>query len=466
MDVYDILEAVEHNPLAQVLATVIHVEGHAYRKQGAIMVLMADGRTIGSISPGCLEADLAAYVPSVWDSQKPQMVEYDMRPADDFGWGETIGCGGLIRILLEPIAGELLVHLLIAKASLDRGDAVELIREYGEGYSDVRYALSMVREVQGVLRACEERGAFEAQVIGDERFVVKGHEFAKKRSLSTFGTVTRLEPKPRLIIFGANPDAAPLVQMAANSGFRVVVADWRDALCTMERFPGASEAVVAFPEALAAQLALTPRDYVIIMSHQFEKDEAFVRQIAPFPLRYLGIMGSRERTERLLAGLRQPKWLHYPVGLPIGSEGAYENAISMTAELIAVKRGVRGSGTGSSAGDDQGDVTERSVCDDRGSGKGSSARDDQGDVTERSVRHRGSGKGSRLGDDQGDVTERSVRDDRGSGKGSSARDRDDQGDVTERSVHDDRRSGGYTQGARASGGRASTTPRTQGDDVS
>ncbi|RTE10581.1 XdhC family protein [Paenibacillus whitsoniae] len=439
MDVYDILEAVEHNPLAHVLATVIHVEGHAYRKQGAIMVLMADGRTIGSISPGCLEADLAAYVPSVWDSQKPQMVEYDMRPADDFGWGETIGCGGLIRILLEPIAGELLVHLLIAKASLDRGDAVELIREYGEGYSDVRYALSMVREAPGVLRACEDRGAFEAQAISGERFLVKGHEFTNKRALSAFGTVTRLEPKPRLIIFGANPDAAPLVQMAANSGFRVVVADWRDALCTMERFPGASEAVVAFPEALAARLALTPGDYVIIMSHQFEKDEAFVRQIAPFPLRYLGIMGSRERTERLMAGLRQPKWLHYPVGLPIGSEGAYENAISMTAELIAVKRGVRGSET-ESPRDDQGDVTERSVCDDRGSGKGSSVRDDQGDVTERSVRdHRG-------------------------GKGSSAK--DDQGDVTERSTHDHRGSGGYAQGAWVSTGRASTTSRTQGGGAS
>ncbi|MGG1518302.1 XdhC family protein [Paenibacillus oryzisoli] len=389
MDVYDILEAVEHNPLARVLATVIHVEGHAYRKQGAVMVLMADGSKVGSISPGCLEADLAAYVPGVWDSQKPQMVEYDMRPADDFGWGETIGCGGLIRIILEPITGELLVHLLVAKASLDRGEAMELIREYGEGYSDIRYSLSTACAVGEELmgraersEACvqregqresevptageervvtevgpdgEGRGVLEAGTAGEERLVawhgLEAKMSGKRRVLPVSGTVTRMEPKPRLIVFGANPDAAPLVQMAADSGFRVVVADWRDALCTLERFPGATEAVVAFPEALAARLALTPNDYVIIMSHQFEKDEMFVRHIAPFSLRYLGIMGSRERTERLMAGLERPEWLRYPVGLPIGSEGAYENAISMTAELITVKRGVRGSGT---VGDAQG----------------------------------------------------------------------------------------------------------------
>lgn len=94
MEAYDILQAVESDTGARVLATVIHVEGHAYRKQGAVMLLMADGSTVGSISPGCLEGDLAAYVPGVWESQKPQMVEYDMRPADDFGWGRRLGAAG------------------------------------------------------------------------------------------------------------------------------------------------------------------------------------------------------------------------------------------------------------------------------------------------------------------------------------------------------------------------------------
>jgi xanthine dehydrogenase accessory factor len=315
MEAYDILLAVESNAEARVLATVIHVEGHAYRKQGAVMVLMADGSTVGSISPGCLEGDLAAYVAGVWESQKQQMVEYDMRPADDFGWGETIGCGGLIRILLEPLSGELLVHLLASKERLDRGEAVEFIRTYTDGYSDITYTLT----------------------VGEPGVIEQGRESV------SFMTSTRFMPKPRVIVFGANPDAIPLVQMAASSGFRVVVADWREAYCNAERFPGV-ETVVAFPEALVEKLALNAQDYVVIMSHQFEKDTAFFRGVMAHKLRYLGIMGSKERTAKMLEGFERPNWLHAPIGVNIGSEGAFENAISIVAELIAIKRGKHSAG--------------------------------------------------------------------------------------------------------------------------
>lgn len=311
MEAYDILQAVESSAQARVLATVIHVEGHAYRKQGAVMLLMADGSSLGSISPGCLEADLSAYVPAVWESQKPQMVEYDMRPADDFGWGETIGCGGLIRILLEPVSGELLVNLLVVKANLDRGETVQLLRTFSDGYSNITYTLCYPDEG------------------------VPSDRHAAYASLFT--------PKPRVIVFGANPDAISLAQMAASVGFRVVVADWREAFCNAERFPGL-ETVVAFPEQLVGQLKLNAQDYVIVMSHQFEKDSAFVRGAMESRLRYLGIMGSRVRTEKMLEGLERPDWLHYPVGLNIGSEGPVENAVSIVAELIRIKRGVRTTG--------------------------------------------------------------------------------------------------------------------------
>jgi xanthine dehydrogenase accessory factor len=318
MEAYDILQAVESYIGARVLATVIHVEGHAYRKQGAVMLLMADGSTLGSISPGCLEADLAAYVPAVWESQKPQMVEYDMRPADDFGWGETVGCGGLIRILLEPLEGELLIHLLVLKERLDRGEAMEFVRTYTDGYSEITYTLRSPDE--------KVQGQTTITVVPSDRLP------------ASFITITHFLPKPRVIVFGANPDALPLVQMAASSGFRIVVADWREAFCNAERFPGV-ETIVAFPEALVEKLSLNERDYVIIMSHQFEKDTAFFRGVMAYNLRYLGIMGSKDRTAKMLEGFERPAWLHAPVGLNIGSEGAFENAISMTAELIAIKRG-------------------------------------------------------------------------------------------------------------------------------
>ena len=92
----------------------------------------------------------------------------------------------------------------------------------------------------------------------------------------SFVTSTFFMPKPRVIVFGANPDAIPLVQMAARAGFRVVVADWSESFCNAERFPGV-ETMVAFPETISRKLTLNERDYVVIMSHQFEKDTAFFR---------------------------------------------------------------------------------------------------------------------------------------------------------------------------------------------
>ncbi|WP_261808156.1 XdhC family protein [Paenibacillus sp. N3.4] len=322
MEAYDILSVVERSSQASVIATVMEVVGHAYRKQGAIMLLMEDGSSVGSISPGCLEADLAEYRSAVWESQKPQVVEYDMRPVDDMGWGETIGCGGLIRVLLEPIAGELLVHLLAIKTSLDRGEAIQLVRTFTDGYSNTAYELLI--EGEAIAAITPIRGAV-------------AHTFC-----SLFA------PKPRVVIFGANDDAIPLAQMAVSAGFRVVVADWRDTFCTVERFPGAST-VVAFPERLINEIKLNNQDYVVVMSHQFQKDADFVNKALGSPLRYLGIMGSRQRTEKMIEGLERPDWLHYPIGLRIGSEGPVENAVSVLAELISIRRGVNRMGERSSS---------------------------------------------------------------------------------------------------------------------
>ncbi|MFC5452228.1 XdhC family protein [Paenibacillus aestuarii] len=338
MEAYDILTAIEKGVPQAVLATVIHVEGHAYRKQGTMMLLTEDGQSAGSISPGCLEADLAEYVPSVWKSQKPQLVEYDMRPADDFGWGDTIGCGGLIRILLEPVAGELLVNMRTIKAALDLGLSLLLTRLYSAVDATVDYSLQ---------EACMGAEAEWADA-----------SMSARREPSTAVYVSLFEPKPRVIVFGANQDAIPLVQLALSAGFRVVVADWREALCTADRFPGA-ELTAAFPDQLKERLNLTSGDYVIVMSHQFQKDRDFVQEIMAAPLRYLGIMGTRARTEKLLDGRDVPAWLHYPVGFKIGSEGPVENAVSIVAELISIRRGMAG-GKKAGYGWNPGDLNRRS----------------------------------------------------------------------------------------------------------
>ena len=125
-------------------------------------------------------------------------------------------------------------------------------------------------------------------------------------------------PKPRLIIIGAGNDVIPVARLAQSAGFRVVVADWRESLCTSERFPEA-ELVMGFPREIMPLLNVNNGDYLILMSHNFPRERELLEMLVDCEYTYLGIMGSKTRTARLLDGLPLLKYVHSPVGLSIGA---------------------------------------------------------------------------------------------------------------------------------------------------
>ena len=145
-------------------------------------------------------------------------------------------------------------------------------------------------------------------------------------------------PKPRLTLFGAGPDARPLASFAAAAGFTVTVADWRAALLDRSFFPDAHTLLDGFPEETAGRIRWTPNDYVVIMTHHFRWDQELIRILSSYNLAYVGLLGSKRRTQRLLEGGSLPEHWHAPVGLPIGADGPEEIAISIMAELIQVYR--------------------------------------------------------------------------------------------------------------------------------
>lgn len=302
MDTFDILERVRQSSGSSVLATVIAVEGHAYRKSGAAMVLHPSGETAGVISPGCLEDDLLARVPGVLESGVPEIVEYDMRPEEDPVWGEAVGCGGRVTILLEPLRGQLLQLLLEARRRTLAGECVVLERW--------RAGDRMAYHLVSAAARCGPRGEFHA---------------------------AEFRPRTRLIMFGAGRDAPPLCRIAAHIGFQVVVADWRESLLSPERFPAASETVCGTPAEVTAKLAVRPSDFAVVCSHQLRQDcEMLARLLAAAPA-YIGVMGSRKRIALLFERLDRTPNVHAPIGLNIGAEGPEEIAVSIAAELIASK---------------------------------------------------------------------------------------------------------------------------------
>ncbi len=333
-----------------VLATVVSVTGSAYRRPGARMLVTDAGETFGTISGGCLERDVAERAVSVFETGKPAYVVYDTR--DDAAWGVGMGCNGEIGVLLEP---------LLTAGPMNPLNLLRMARDSGDDT-----ALAVIHQAEGSLAhhrwnylACGPDAAFSDAEPRDhwvgELYAEVQKALRERRSrahsvaLADGNAEIFIEfiPQPvGLTIFGAGDDAQPVAALAETLGWRVTVADHRPAWVTAERFPAA-----CLLEARADDVPLRSGDFVLVMNHNYETDKAVLRRLATLPARYVGILGPRRRTERILADLAGEGvtpadavlagW-HYPVGLDLGGETPAEIAVSIVAEIQSVIGGRQG----------------------------------------------------------------------------------------------------------------------------
>ncbi|WP_423802036.1 XdhC family protein [Neobacillus sp. SAB-20_R2A] len=317
-DFFQTIKVLNH-PGKKVLATIVDVKGSAYKREGSSMIFMDDGTQIGMVSAGCVEADLVEWAKKVLESEEPQLVRYDLTEEGDIGWGK--GCNGTIDILLEPINRKLEEDMKLVKKLLDNNIKVAGFKSLGH-----------LGEYVFVPEKGEAFGCWEGS------FPIIN--FASKSGLMTDGVIFQhiYLPKPRLIVFGAGPDAKSLVSLAAETGFSVTVCDWREALCQEQNFPAADELLIGFPREILRNVSFSPYDFVVIMTHHFQRDQEILWPLLDENIRYLGVLGPRERTARLLNGEKIPEWVHSPVGLSIGAKGPAEIAISIIAEMIEAWR--------------------------------------------------------------------------------------------------------------------------------
>ena len=295
------------------LATIVATTGSTYRHAGARMLIPAEGEPIGNVSGGCLEDDVARIGREVMRTGQPQMTTFDLTADDDAVWGYGLGCNGSFAIFIEPTAGA--------------AQTAELLRQNREG--------CLVTVLSGP-NAGSHR--FETDATHDARPAVREED--NERVFHE-----PILPPMRLIVCGAGHDAIPLVQQAAELGWRVTVADVRRRLLNHERFPGAADFCDATPERAADALRTDARTAVMLMSHNYLRDIAYLRSMLDAEWAYLGVMGPRGRTEQMLGEIGRPEALerlHAPAGLDIGAETPDEVARAIMAEIMAVTRGRAG----------------------------------------------------------------------------------------------------------------------------
>lgn len=328
-----------------VLATVVRVTGSSYGGVGARMVVRIDGSTIGIVSGGCLETDLAVHAHEVHETGIAKVVTYDTRADDDAAWGLGLGCNGLIDVLLEPLDPNAARQMAtILGHALDSSHSTVLVSVVESNGKERIGSHALIGDEVEAVGDWADDAALEAAI----RDSTQAFEERRRGLVREYGPATVafevIEPAVRLMICGSGPDVVPLVRFAVELGWTTTVVDHRSLEhAHPERFPGARVIECADPVSLSQVGTLTPRTAAVVMSHHFARDVGYVRALMESNAAYIGVLGPRARFERMMSEMKstgdetpRTERVYAPVGLDIGGEGPDAIALAIIAEVSAV----------------------------------------------------------------------------------------------------------------------------------
>lgn len=361
--VNELARAADANETA-VLVSVVRTEGSTYRGVGTRMIVRADDTTAGLLSGGCLEADLIEHGKRVRASGVPDIVLYDTTSGDDYVWGLGLGCNGLVEVLLEPLTPDraralsLMLHTALTNAVPTV--LATVIRSSGDGACSVGERMLIESHANNVTcdgawddltMLCDVRQAAISGAVNARRGLTQDFSLNNTEVQVAFEIVT---PRVDIVLCGSGPDTVPVARMAAELGWTVTVVDHRSAAFTPHGRFAAAARIAECPDAvrLTDVVELSPRTAVVVMSHSYERDLDYLDALATADVAYIGMLGPRTRTERMLGDLASRGRLgvtklrdriYGPIGLDIGGDDPEAIALSIVAEISAVVSGRPGS---------------------------------------------------------------------------------------------------------------------------
>ena len=380
------------------LATVVGIAGSAYRRPGAKLLIEEAGGTVGSVSGGCLEADVREVAKAVLETGVPSLRHYNTGD-EDIVFGLGLGCNGLVDVFVQPATEGPLAAFAGRLQTLFAGDSpfalATVIQEVEEGERGGMMAVEAAEaggSVHGTLGEGRGSGLGGESAALRESKASGGSGSAEESEVREGGTIDRsglsgglgprgggadldrliaerarglmpagrsgvhqaagrgvfvevLPPPPHLVVCGAGDDARPLVAYAADAGFRVTLLDHRPALLEAEWFPQAARRAVARPDEPEIELPPASRSLAVVKTHSLAHDREWVRRLLAAGVPYVGVLGPRGRTATILreigaenaAGLEER--VFGPVGLDLGADGPRQVALAIVAELLAFVAG-------------------------------------------------------------------------------------------------------------------------------
>jgi xanthine dehydrogenase accessory factor len=332
------------------LATIVAVRGSTYRRPGARLLVPEEGAPIGNISGGCLEGDVADMARLVMEEGRARLAGWDLTADDDAVWGLGLGCNGAIEVFIEP-AERAVEAARALRTALEEERPISLVTVIESAEPEaIAPGARVIVMPDGRVEGSLGRSDVDAEAIAAARELLTT-ERSEIRTLAegVRAFVEILDPPLRLVICGAGHDAVPLVRAASLLGWNVTVVDDRPAFLNRERFPEAHGfASVDDPSEVAAAVTVDARTFVVVMTHNFLRDKAYLRGLLTTDARYVAMLGPAARTQRLLMELEEEgtpiteerrSRIHGPAGLDLGAEGPEEIAQAIIGEIVAVRRG-------------------------------------------------------------------------------------------------------------------------------
>ena len=301
------------------LARVVATRRSAPRPVGSKLIVSETGELAGSISGGCVESEVVEAAREVLAGAEPRLLTYGI--SDDMALTVGLPCGGEIDVWVDE-------------------PGLELLGELADVARSERRAVFFVDLDDGTQRLVADGDDAAA-----DELIRSGHSKVMEfRGRRVFADV--VGPPPRLFAYGAVDTADALCAAAKAIGWRTIVADARARFATPQRLPSADEIVVAWPEDALAQIAPDHTTAIVVLTHDDKFDLPLLTEALATEAYYIGALGSRRnqerRRERLLeAGLdeEQLERISGPAGLDIGAHTPAETAVSMLAEIMAVRAG-------------------------------------------------------------------------------------------------------------------------------
>ncbi len=319
------------------MATIVRIRGSSSQPLASRMFITSHERFVGAVSGGCVETDVYEAAQDVLAGDGPLMLHYKHveNPLIEIG----LNCEGQIDVLVECLDAALLEQLTAPPTRVNvtlcsPNEPLHPRPVHASVWPDGTASASLPDEVlRDALAALEGERPQTVSYPG--------------------GRVALLEPvlpPSTLLIFGAEQIAVPLVRFAKILGFRTVVSDARPAFATRDKYPDADEVLALWPQEVIARVGVDARTFVVSLNHEPRFEDALLHALAGRRIAYLGAIGKRqravERAERARASgfdLGQLPPIHTPIGLDLGGKSPEEVALSIIAEIVAVRHGRCGS---------------------------------------------------------------------------------------------------------------------------